>query len=55
MRPSNGKLGGHKYDVTKMPKEMRQWYAFDGKDPFADLTEKELQENRLDGVRALGG
>lgn len=45
-----GKLGGTKYDITKMTRKQRASYAFDDKDPLADVSEKDLKEGNLDFV-----
>lgn len=40
-------LGGQKYDITKMSKQRRAAAAFDGKDPLAGISAKDLRENNL--------
>lgn len=47
MQPSNGHMGGSKYDITKMPKAQRRKHSFDKKDPFPEFTQKELNNNQL--------
>jgi hypothetical protein len=42
------KIGGTKYDITKMSRKMRASYAFDNKDPLADVSDKDLKEGNLD-------
>lgn len=41
-------IGGTKYDITKMSRKERAKYAFDEKDPLADVSEKDLKEGNLD-------
>jgi hypothetical protein len=45
---TGGKIGGTKYDITKMKRKERASYAFDNKDPLADVSEKDLKEGNLD-------
>lgn len=47
MQPSSGHMGGSKYDITKMSSAQRKKYSFDEKDPFAEFTQKELNNNQL--------
>ncbi|KAF2829727.1 hypothetical protein CC86DRAFT_367670 [Ophiobolus disseminans] len=42
------KIGGTKYDITKMSRKERAKHAFDNKDPLADISEKDLKEGNLD-------
>jgi hypothetical protein len=42
------KIGGTKYDITKMTRAERAGHAFDGKDPLADVSEKDLKDGLLD-------
>jgi predicted KAP-like P-loop ATPase len=42
------KIGGTKYDITKMSRKERASYAFDHKDPLADISDKDLKEGNLD-------
>lgn len=42
------KIGGTRYDITKMTRKERASHAFDGKDPLADVSEKDLKEGNLD-------
>ncbi|KAH7090730.1 hypothetical protein FB567DRAFT_626667 [Paraphoma chrysanthemicola] len=42
------KIGGTKYDITKMSRKERASHAFDGKDPLADIPEKELKAGNLE-------
>ncbi|KAF2268149.1 hypothetical protein CC78DRAFT_613362 [Lojkania enalia] len=42
------KMGGTQYDITKMSKKERARYAFDGKDPLADVPAHALKEGLLD-------
>lgn len=42
------KIGGTKYDITKMSRKERASHAFDNKDPLADVSEKDLKEGNLD-------
>jgi hypothetical protein len=42
------KIGGTKYDITKMTRKERAKHAYDGKDPLADVAEKDLKEGNLD-------
>jgi len=42
------KIGGTKYDITKMTRKERAKHAFDDKDPLADVSEKDLKEGNLD-------
>ncbi|KAK5128308.1 hypothetical protein LTR85_002975 [Meristemomyces frigidus] len=44
---SGGKLGGDSYDITKMSRKQRAGYAFDKKDPLADVSDKDLREGNL--------
>ena len=41
-------IGGTKYDITRMSRKERASYAFDKKDPLADVSEKDLKEGNLD-------
>jgi hypothetical protein len=41
------KIGGTNYDITKMTREQRASYAFDEKDPLADIAIKDLKEGNL--------
>jgi hypothetical protein len=41
-------MGGEKYDITKMSRADRAAAAFDGKDPLADVSAKDLKNNLLD-------
>ncbi|ORY18876.1 hypothetical protein BCR34DRAFT_553706 [Clohesyomyces aquaticus] len=41
-------IGGKRYDITKMSRAERASYAFDGKDPLADIPLKALKEDLLD-------
>lgn len=43
-------IGGHKYDITRMSRAERASYAFDKKDPLADISDKDLKEGNLDFV-----
>ncbi|KAJ8109846.1 hypothetical protein OPT61_g7160 [Boeremia exigua] len=43
-----GKIGGTEYDITRMSRKKRASYADDGKDPLADVSEKDLKEGNLD-------
>lgn len=43
-----GTIGGTKYDITKMSRKERASYAFDKKDPLADISDKDLKEGNLD-------
>jgi hypothetical protein len=42
------KIGGTKYDITKMTRKERAEHAFDGKNPLADVSDKDLKEGLLD-------
>jgi hypothetical protein len=42
------KIGGTKYDITKMKRKERAGHAFDGKDPLADVSDKDLKDGLLD-------
>jgi hypothetical protein len=42
------RIGGTNYDITKMSRKQRAEYAFDGKDPLADVDEKDLKAGNLD-------
>jgi hypothetical protein len=42
------KMGGTHYDITKMSRADRAAAAFDGKDPLADMSAKDLKDNLLD-------
>ncbi|USP81136.1 hypothetical protein yc1106_08410 [Curvularia clavata] len=42
------KMGGNQYDITKMSKAERKKAAFDGKDPFAGIPDKELKADMID-------
>jgi hypothetical protein len=44
----NGKIGGTKFDITKMSRKERASHAFDKKDPLADISDKDLKEGNLD-------
>lgn len=39
------KMGGNHYDITKMSRAERKEAAYDGKDPFADVPAKDLEED----------
>jgi hypothetical protein len=41
-------MGGQNYDITKMSRADRAAAAFDGKDPLADVSAKDLKDNLLD-------
>jgi hypothetical protein len=41
-------MGGQKYDITKMSRADRAAAAFDGKDPLAAVSAKDLKDNLLD-------
>jgi hypothetical protein len=41
------KIGGTDYDITKMTREQRAGYAFDDKDPLADIPAKDLKDGNL--------
>lgn len=41
-------IGGHKYDITRMPRAERAKYAFDKRDPLADVSDRDLREGNLD-------
>lgn len=41
------KIGGTKYDITKMSRKERASHACDGKDPLKDIPEKDLKEGNL--------
>lgn len=43
-----GKIGGHKYDITRMSRKERAGHAYDKKDPLADVSDKDLKEGNLD-------
>ncbi|KAH6618862.1 hypothetical protein C7974DRAFT_427094 [Boeremia exigua] len=43
-----GKMGGTKYDITKMSRKERAGHAFDHKNPLADISDKDLKEGVLD-------
>ncbi|KAF9698365.1 hypothetical protein EKO04_003417 [Ascochyta lentis] len=45
---SGGKIGGAKYDITKMSRKQRASHAFDKKDPLAGISDKDLKEGNLD-------
>jgi hypothetical protein len=40
-------MGGHKYDITKMSRVDRAAAAFDGKDPLAGVSDKDLKDGLL--------
>lgn len=42
------KIGGTKYDITRMSRKERASHAFDKKDPLADVSDKDLKEGNLD-------
>jgi hypothetical protein len=42
------KIGGTYYDITKMSREERARHAYDGKDPLADVSVKDLKAGNLD-------
>ena len=42
-----GRLGGTNYDITKMSRAERARFAFDKKDPLADISNKDLKEGNL--------
>lgn len=42
------KMGGNNYDITKMTRAERKAKAFDGKDPLAGVSAKDLIEDLLD-------
>lgn len=46
-----GKIGGRKYDITKMTRKERAKHSFSGKDPLEDIPESALKNDELD----LGG
>ena len=35
------------FDITKWPRKLRAKYAFDHKDPLADIPEKDLKESKI--------
>jgi hypothetical protein len=41
-------IGGYKHDITRMSRAERASYAFDKKDPLADVSDKDLREGNLD-------
>lgn len=41
-------IRGYKYDITRMLRAERASYAFDEKDPLADVSDKDLKEGNLD-------
>ncbi|CAO2651009.1 Nn.00g093060.m01.CDS01 [Neocucurbitaria sp. VM-36] len=41
-------LGGEKYDITKMSSAARKEASYDGKDPLAGVSAKDLKNNLLD-------
>ncbi|KAI1380358.1 hypothetical protein F4677DRAFT_406562 [Hypoxylon crocopeplum] len=41
------KIGGEKYNILKMSRRERASYAFDKKDPLADLPDKAIQEGNV--------
>ncbi|KAF2190753.1 hypothetical protein K469DRAFT_697983 [Zopfia rhizophila CBS 207.26] len=41
-------LGGTHYDITKFTRKERAAYAFDKKDPLANLSQKDIREGNLD-------
>ena len=41
------KIGGERYNILKMSREERASYAFDKKDPLADISDKALQEGNV--------
>ncbi|KAF2847709.1 hypothetical protein T440DRAFT_500905 [Plenodomus tracheiphilus IPT5] len=43
-------VGGQHYDITKMSKKARAEAAFDGKDPLAGVSAKDLKNNLVDMV-----
>ena len=45
-----GQIGGFKYDITRMSRKERAGHAFDGKDPLADVSDKDLKEGVIDFV-----
>lgn len=42
------KIGGTKYDITKMARKERAKYAFDKKDPLKDISDKDLKEGNIE-------
>lgn len=43
-----GKIGGTRYDITKMSRTERAKHAFDNEDPLKDVSTKDLKEGNLD-------
>ncbi|KAF2462897.1 uncharacterized protein BDR25DRAFT_347554 [Lindgomyces ingoldianus] len=41
------RIGGSSYDITKMTREERAKYAFDGKDPLKNISEKDIKQGNL--------
>lgn len=42
------RIGGTKFDITRMSRAERAEYAFDKEDPLKDVSEKDLKEGNLD-------
>lgn len=43
-------IGGSSYNITKMTREKRAQYAFDGKDPLKDISEEDIAQGNLSFV-----
>jgi len=43
-------IGGYKYDITRMSRAKRASYAYDKRDPLADVSDQDLREGNLDFV-----
>jgi len=41
-------IGGYKYDITRMSRAKRASYAYDKRDPLADVSDQDLREGNLD-------
>lgn len=46
-----GKIGGRKYDITKMTRKERAKHSFNGEDPLKDIPENALKNDLLDTGR----
>lgn len=42
------KIGGTRYDITKMSRGERAKHSFDGQDPLKDVAEQDLKDGNLD-------
>lgn len=46
-KETRGKIGGERYNILKFSRRERAEHSFDGKDPLADVAQKDLRAGNV--------